>query len=175
MTRWLDRLITLALIALLGWAGWSVLDWLLHGADWSVVTSNLPLYGVGSYPANQRWRPLVWITGLILLTLLTLVGPHQGGWRKGLPIAWLAMAPLGLWFLAGGLGLMPVGTSDWGGLSLTLLLTIASGLLALPLGVLLALGRRSALPVLRLSSVAYIELMRAVPLIAVLFFARLRY
>ncbi len=173
MTRWLDRLITLALIALLGWGGWSVLHWLLHGADWSVVTSNLPLYGVGSYPADQRWRPLVWITGLILLTLLTLVGPRQGGWRKGLPIAWLAMAPLGLWFLAGGLGLMPVGTSDWGGLSLTLLLTIGSGLLALPLGVLLALGRRSALPVLRWSSVAYIELMRAVPLIAVLFFGQL--
>ena len=173
MTRWLDRLITLALIALLGWGGWSVLHWLLHGADWSVVTSNLPLYGVGSYPTDQRWRPLVWITGLILLTLLTLVGPRQGGWRKGLPIAWLAMAPLGLWFLAGGLGLMPVGTSDWGGLSLTLLLTIGSGLLALPLGVLLALGRRSALPVLRWSSVAYIELMRAVPLIAVLFFGQL--
>ena len=173
MTRWLDRLITLALIALLGWGGWSVLHWLLHGADWSVVTSNLPLYGVGSYPADQRWRPLVWITGLIILTLLTLVGPHQGLWRKALPIAWLAMAPLGLWFLAGGLGLMPVGTSDWGGLSLTLLLTIGSGLLALPLGVLLALGRRSALPVLRWSSVAYIELMRAVPLIAVLFFGQL--
>ena len=173
MTRWLDRLITLALIALLGWGGWSVLHWLLHGADWSVVTSNLPLYGVGSYPADQRWRPLVWITGLIVLTLLTLVGPRQGIWRKALPIAWLAMAPLGLWFLAGGLGLMPVGTSDWGGLSLTLLLTIGSGLLALPLGVLLALGRRSALPVLRWSSVAYIELMRAVPLIAVLFFGQL--
>ena len=173
MTRWLDRLITLALIALLGWGGWSVLHWLLHGADWSVVTSNLPLYGVGSYPADQRWRPLVWITGLILLTLFTLVGPRRGIWRKALPIAWLAIAPLGLWFLAGGLGLMPVGTSDWGGLSLTLLLTIGSGLLALPLGVLLALGRRSALPVLRWSSVAYIELMRAVPLIAVLFFGQL--
>ena len=173
MTRWLDRLITLALIALLGWGGWSVLHWLLNGADWSVVTSNLPLYGVGSYPANQRWRPLVWITGLIVVTLLTLVGPRQGAWRKALPIAWLAMAPLGLWFLAGGLGLIPVGTSDWGGLSLTLLLTIGSGLLALPMGVLLALGRRSALPVLRWSSVAYIELMRAVPLIAVLFFGQL--
>ena len=60
MNRWLDRLITLALIALLGWGGWSVLHWLLNGADWSVVTSTLPLYGVGSYPANQRWRPLVW-------------------------------------------------------------------------------------------------------------------
>ena len=173
MNRRLDRLITLALIALLGWGGWSVLHWLLHGADWLVVTNNLPHYAVGSYPADQRWRPLLWITGLIALTLITLVGPRQGLWRKVLPIAWLAMAPLGLLFLAGGFGLMPVGTSDWGGLSLTVLLTIGSGLLALPLGVLLALGRRSALPVLRWSSVAYIELMRAVPLIAVLFFGQL--
>ncbi|MGB1776588.1 MAG: amino acid ABC transporter permease [Synechococcus sp.] len=173
MTRWIDRLITLSLVALLGWAGWSVLHWLLHGADWSVVSSNLPLYAVGSYPADQRWRPLLWITGLIALMLLTLAGPRKGIWRQALPIAWLATAPLGLWLLAGGLGLLPVGTRDWGGLTLTVLLTMGSGLLALPLGVLLALGRRSALPVLRWSSVAYIELMRAVPLIAVLFFGQL--
>lgn len=173
MNRWLDRLITLTLIALLGWGGWSVVHWLLHGANWSVVSSNLPLYAVGSYPADQRWRPLLWIAGLIALTLLTLMGPRQGLWRHAMPIAWLAMAPLGLWLLAGGLGLLPVGTRDWGGLTLTVLLTIGSGLLALPLGVLLALGRRSALPVLRWSSLAYIELMRAVPLIAVLFFGQL--
>ena len=173
MNRWLDRLITLTLIALLGWGGWSVMHWLLHGANWSVVSSNLPLYAVGSYPADQRWRPLLWIAGLIALTLLTLMGPRQGLWRRAMPIAWLAMAPLGLWLLAGGLGLLPVGTRDWGGLTLTVLLTIGSGLLALPLGVLLALGRRSALPVLRWSSLAYIELMRAVPLIAVLFFGQL--
>ncbi len=173
MNRWLDRFITLTLIALLGWGGWSVMHWLLHGANWSVVSSNLPLYAVGSYPADQRWRPLLWIAGLIALTLLTLMGPRQGLWRRAMPIAWLAMAPLGLWLLAGGLGLLPVGTRDWGGLTLTVLLTIGSGLLALPLGVLLALGRRSALPVLRWSSLAYIELMRAVPLIAVLFFGQL--
>ena len=95
-----------------------------------------------------------------------------GGWRA-LPLLWIAMAPLGLWLLAGGLGLLPVGTRHWGGLTLTLLLTAGSGLLALPLGVLLALGRRSDLPVLRWSSTAYIELMRAVPLIAVLFFGQL--
>ncbi|MGB1621347.1 MAG: amino acid ABC transporter permease, partial [Synechococcus sp.] len=142
MTRWIDRLITLSLVALLGWAGWSVLHWLLHGADWSVVSSNLPLYAVGSYPADQRWRPLLWITGLIALMLLTLAGPRKGIWRQALPIAWLATAPLGLWLLAGGLGLLPVGTRDWGGLTLTVLLTMGSGLLALPLGVLLALGRR---------------------------------
>ena len=173
MNRWLDRSITLLLVALLGWAGWSLLHWLLHTADWSVVTTNLPLYAVGSFPADQRWRPLLWMVGLITLTLLTLFGPKRGPGRRWLPLLWIAMAPLGLWLLAGGLGLLPVGTRSWGGLTLTLLLTGGSGALALPLGILLALGRRSDLPVLRWSSAAYIELMRAVPLIAVLFFGQL--
>ena len=173
MTKALDRLITLTLIALMGWGGWSVLHWLLVGADWAVVRSNLPLYAVGSYPEEQRWRPLLWMAGLIVLITLTLAGPRTGLWRKALPITWIAMAPMGLWLLAGGIGLLPVGTRDWGGLTLTLLLTAGSGLLALPMGVLLALGRRSSLPVLRWTSVGYIELMRAVPLIAVLFFGQL--
>ena len=173
MNRWLDRGITLLLLALLGWAGWSMLHWLVVGADWSVVSTNLPLYAVGSFPADQRWRPLLWMAALITLTLLTLVGPKRGWFRRWLPLFWIVMAPLGLWLLAGGLGLLPVGTSSWGGLTLTLLLTGGSGALALPLGILLALGRRSDLPVLRWSSSAYIELMRAVPLIAVLFFGQL--
>ena len=75
MNRWLDRLITLVLLALLGWGGASLVHWLLIGADWSVVTTNLPLYALGSYPPDQRWRPLVWISALILLILFTLLGP----------------------------------------------------------------------------------------------------
>ncbi|MEB3247554.1 MAG: ABC transporter permease subunit, partial [Synechococcus sp.] len=173
MNRWLDRLITLVLLALLGWGGATVVHWLVIGADWSVVTTNLPLYALGSYPPDQRWRPLVWISALILLSLFTLLGPRHGVLRCALPLVWIGMAPVGLWLLAGGLGLLPVASRDWGGLALTLLLTAGSGLLALPLGVLLALGRRSDLPVLRMSSTAYIELMRAVPLIAVLFFGQL--
>ena len=173
MNRWLDRLITLVLLGLLGWGGATLVHWLVIGADWSVVTTNLPLYALGSYPPDQRWRPLVWISALILLILFTLLGPRHGVLRRALPLVWIGMAPVGLWLLAGGLGLLPVASRDWGGLALTLLLTAGSGLLALPLGVLLALGRRSDLPVLRMSSTAYIELMRAVPLIAVLFFGQL--
>ncbi|MAV12603.1 MAG: amino acid ABC transporter permease [Cyanobium sp. MED843] len=173
MNRWLDRVITLVLLALFGWGGATLVHWLVIAADWSVVTTNLPLYALGSYPPDQRWRPLVWISALILLILFTLLGPRHGVLRRALPLVWIGMAPLGIWLLAGGLGLLPVATRDWGGLALTLLLTVGSGLLALPLGVLLALGRRSDLPVLRMSSTAYIELMRAVPLIAVLFFGQL--
>ena len=94
MNRWLDRLITLALLTLLGWGGWVVLHWLLVGADWSVVNTNLPLYAVGSYPINQRWRPLVWIGGLILLTLLTLMGPKRGALRRALPLLWRVRSDL---------------------------------------------------------------------------------
>ena len=128
---------------------------------------------MGSYPEDERWRPLLCIVAVVVLIVITLVGPRQAGWRRAIPLLWSGMAPLGLWLLAGGLGLAPVGTQSWGGFSLTLLLTAGSGMLALPLGVLLALGRRSDLPVLRGSSTAYIELMRAVPLIAVLFFGQL--
>lgn len=173
MNRWLDRWLTLMLLALLGWAGWSCLHWLWHGADWTVVVTNLPLYAVGSYPEAERWRPLLCIVAVVVLIVITLVGPRLGGWRRSLPLLWSAMAPLGIWLLAGGLGLSPIGTQSWGGFSLTLLLTAGSGLLALPLGVSLALGRRSDLPVLRGGSTAYIELMRAIPLIAVLFFGQL--
>ena len=173
MNRWLNRSVTLVLTALIGWGMWSVLHWLLLAADWQVVVSNLPLYVVGSYPVDQRWRPLLWMVALVVLIGFTLLGPRRGPLQRWLPLIWLAMAPLGLWLVAGGLVLEPVSTRDWGGFTLTLLLTFGSGLLALPIGVLLALGRRSRLPVLRLSSTAYIELMRAVPLIAVLFFGQL--
>ena len=173
MNRWLDRLISVVVLALLGWAGASLLHWLATGAAWAVVSTNLPLYAVGSYPESERWRPLLWMVLLLLLTLLTLLGPRSGWLRRTLPALWMAMVPLGVVLLAGGLGLLPVPSRDWGGLSLTLLLTVGSGVLALPFGVMLALGRQSTLPVLRYASAAYIETMRAVPLIAVLFFGQL--
>ena len=173
MNRWLDRLISVVVLALLGWAGASLLHWLATGAAWAVVSTNLPLYAVGSYPENERWRPLLWMVLLLLLTLLTLLGPRAGWLRRALPAFWMAMVPVGVVLLAGGLGLLPVPSRDWGGLSLTLLLTVGSGVLALPFGVMLAIGRQSSLPVLRYASAAYIETMRAVPLIAVLFFGQL--
>ena len=173
MNRWLDRLISVVVLALLGWAGASLLHWLATGAAWAVVSTNLPLYGVGSYPENERWRPLLWMVLLLLLTLLTRLGPRAGWLRRALPAFWMAMVPVGVVLLAGGLGLLPVPSRDWGGLSLTLLLTVGSGVLALPFGVMLAIGRQSSLPVLRYASAAYIETMRAVPLIAVLFFGQL--
>ena len=168
---------SIALIGLMGWAIWSTGFWLVHKADWSVVSGNLPLFAVGGYPEASRWRPILWLALLVLLTGLTLAQPLL---RRRLHFnsailawGWLLMMLLGLWLLAGGGGLDPVPSRLWGGLVLTLLLTLSSGLIALPLGVLLALGRRSELPTARMLSKIYIDGMRAVPLIAVLFFGQL--
>jgi general L-amino acid transport system permease protein len=84
-------------------------------------------------------------------------------------LIWGVAYVFGLWLIAGGLGLQAVRPSDWGGLLFTLLITSLTLLLALPLGVILALGRRSSLPLFRYISVGIIELIRGAPLITLLF------
>ncbi|CAK23841.1 ABC-type amino acid transport system permease component [Synechococcus sp. WH 7803] len=169
---------SVVLLALIAWALWSTGFWLVQRADWSVVSGNLPLFAIGSYPEASRWRPILWLGSLLLLTLFTLAQPLL--LRRGIGLnstilswSWLLMMPLGLWLLAGGGVLDPVPSRLWGGLVLTLLLTVFSGVIALPLGVLLALGRCSELTTARQLSKIYIDGMRAVPLIAVLFFGQL--
>ena len=175
--RPLETLLSVGILALIVWVIWSTASWLILGADWGVVTQNLPLFAVGSFPVNERWRPVVWLSLLCLITAITLLQPTiPGRWRiNGLVLSWcwLAMLPIGLLLLAGGLGIQSVSSRDWGGLTLTLMLTGASGLLALPLGILLALGRRSRLTLPRHLCRIYIDGLRAVPLIAVLFFGQL--
>jgi general L-amino acid transport system permease protein len=173
----IDSIATLVMLCLITWALWASGEWVITAADWSVVHANLPLFAAGSYPDPERWRPVAWLITLIVLAMATLVMPSTGitarRFRLILPWCWIAMIPLGVGLLAGGFGLSAVPSHAWGGLSLTLFLTCCSGALALPLGVLLALGRRSDLPVIRSFSKLYIDLMRAVPLIAVLFFGQL--
>jgi len=91
------------------------------------------------------------------------------GWRRWLPLQWPLLYLLGMVLISGGLGLMAVRPSDWGGLLLTLVQSSFAILLCFPLGVALALGRRSELPLLRWGSVLYIEFIRGAPLITLLF------
>ena len=121
-------------------------------------------------PALQwRW----WALTALLLLLRWLAGR----WRPSrlpalrllMPALWPLLYLLGLWLIGGGLGLRAVTPSDWGGLLLTLLMASFAMALSFPLGVLLALGRRSELPLLRWGSVAYIEFIRGAPLITLLF------
>ncbi len=94
------------------------------------------------------------------------INPKIMGWMPGI---WALSFPLILWLIKGGLGLREVSTNDWGGLVLTLFLAIISIVLSFPLGVLLALGRQSSLPVVKLLSTLYIEIVRGLPLIGILF------
>jgi general L-amino acid transport system permease protein len=97
------------------------------------------------------------------------LGRKKPGLGKWISLLWFISYFIAIWLIGGGLGLESVSTNDWGGLVLTLLMAVSGIALCFPLGVILALGRRSSLPVVQWLSVAYIELIRGVPLIAILF------
>ena len=141
------------------------------GACWPFVEAKLGQFVYGRYPVMELWRPNV-VFGLGVLGLIPLLVPKAPykSWNLGYLLIFYPIVSVIL--LRGGLfGLAPVETSDWGGLLVTLIVA-ASGITAsLPLGVLLALGRRSAMPVIRLLSVMFIEFWRGVPLVTVLFMA----
>ncbi len=168
-----DGFITLILIAIFIWIFSTVMHWLLNKADWNVVSENLRLFSYGSYPLEEQWRPKIWIVSLITLTLITLSGRRIHSPRKLIPSLWISMVPLGIVLLSGGFGLRPVSTINWGGLVLTIVLTVCSGSIALPMGILLAIGRQSNLPLIQQSCKIYIDIMRSIPLIAILFFGQL--
>lgn len=138
------------------------------GACWAFIGHKLPFILFGLYPANERWRPALAV-GLLVLLLATSASPRR--WRSSLLAVWVIGLGLALLLLRGGLALRPVATQDWGGLPVTLLLTIVGLALGMPVGIVLALGRRSRNLVTRLVATGIVEGVRGVPLIAVLYFA----
>jgi general L-amino acid transport system permease protein len=139
------------------------------GACWIIIGAWLKVLGAGFYPQTELWRPLA----ALLVVALALVP----AFRARLPTCpiWIAfsfLSPFVCYFLLhGGLGLETVPTSAWGGLLLTLVVGLSGIAAALPLGILLALARRSDMPVVRLFATLMIELPRGVPLITLLFMA----
>jgi general L-amino acid transport system permease protein len=184
----LSSLVTLGAIYLVGRGLWAVIDWGLVHAVWRAPNGRaciaasdglgacwafLGLWGrfilFGRYPYEAQWRPLLVIVIFVLLLFAGAGGRLRG---RALAIVWIAGLTANLVLMLGGVpGLAYVPTDLWSGLPLTLILAIVGLALAFPLAVLLALGRRSELPVLRALSVTYIELVRGVPLITVLFMA----
>jgi len=139
----------------------------IPGACWPVVTQNIRFILFGFYPPDQQWRP---IAAMLILLSLVLYSQDRTRWNKSLGYAWLvAIVVMGVLMRGGIFGLTPVESTQWGGLPLTLLLSVFGLTAAYPLGVILALGRRSKMPVVRMLSVIYIELIRGVPLISLLF------
>lgn len=144
--------------------GWS-------GACWAFVRDRFQQFIFGRYPLDERWRALTVGILLILLLVPMLIPVFP---RKGLNALLLLVAfpVLSYVLLVGGiLGLPKVSTSLWGGLMVTLILSFVGIGASLPLGIILALGRRSQLPAIRILSVTFIEVVRGVPLITILFMA----
>ncbi len=180
----LNILISLACIALLAWLLPPVLDWALWSATWSGTAAECRASGgacwafirekfwfsvFGLYPYEERWRPAAM---LLILVAMVIASTWRRFWNRRLLLAWAVAAPLMLLLLAGGVpGLPAVQTRQWGGLTITGVIAVYGLALGYPLAILLALGRRSALPVVRWTCTAIIECVRGVPLISLLFMA----
>jgi general L-amino acid transport system permease protein len=221
--NWASTLATLVMAALGFWVVRGMLQWVIFGADWGVIVTNLQLLLIGQYPRDQVWR--LW---LVLMVMGVVAGLSWGVWVKyerkgatalvvGMPfllallpydtltrvlwaclgmvtlgayllgsrfasqlrraalVGWLAFLPVAM-VLIYGLGddtvLPTVATNIWGGLLLTLIIAGIGLTLSFPIGIALAVGRRSKYPVIRAACIVYIELIRSVPLITVLFMAQ---
>jgi len=140
-----------------------------HGACWGFIAEKHRFILFGTYPFDQHWRPALATVTLIGLWVFSLIRLF---WRWWLALVWVAgLALIGVLMWGGVPGLPFVENGRWGGLILTLLLTTFGIAFAFPLSVLLALGRRSDMPVIRALCVGYVELIRGVPLISLLFMA----
>ncbi len=140
------------------------------GACWPFVKAKFSQFMYGRYPEAERWRvDLTYV--LAVAGLVPLMIPWVRG-KLYLTIYMLAIFPvLAFILLYGGLGLRVVPTELWGGLLVTLVVASVAIAGAFPIGILLALGRRSNMPIVRMASIAFIEFVRGVPLITVLFMA----
>jgi general L-amino acid transport system permease protein len=139
------------------------------GACWGFIAEKHRFILFGTYPYEEHWRPAL---ATLLLILLWFVSAMRVFWKPWLALVWLAgLACIGTLMWGGVFGLPYVENERWGGLILTLLLATFGIAFAFPLSILLALGRRSKMPAIQALCVAYIELIRGVPLISLLFMA----
>jgi general L-amino acid transport system permease protein len=158
----------------------------LAGLSWGILARNLPtlfsrnvLIGIGVICAFFVLFPPTRPSSQILLPMVAIVaaaawvgrtaGKAKPGLGKWISLGLGAVLPAAIWLVGGSLGLEAVSTNDWGGLVLTLIAAVSGIALCFPLGLLMALGRRSSLPVVRWLATAYIEVVRGVPLVAFLF------
>jgi general L-amino acid transport system permease protein len=137
------------------------------GACWAMIVEKHRLILFGLYPYDEQWRPMI-ATGILVGSIIL------SGWRKlwniWLLVVWtVSLTAVAILMWGGMLGLTYVENTLWGGLPLTLILSTFGIALAFPLGIVLALGRRSNMPAIKSICIVYIELIRGVPLISLLF------
>ncbi|MCZ6575432.1 MAG: amino acid ABC transporter permease [Gammaproteobacteria bacterium] len=148
---------------------WAKMEVPEGAACWAFVKSRLQLFIYGFYPQAERWRVKLSFVLLIFAILPVLYDKLPG--RKYWFWYVLAFPFIAGWLLVGGFGLTPVDTDQFGGIMLALVIGVTGISFSLPIGILLALGRQSDMPVLRLLCVLFIEFIRGVPLIVLLFVA----
>ena len=188
-SSWSNSALTVLGAVLSFWLIWAAIDWAVlravfsgsdgsacrvpgAGACWPFVTHKMKLFMYGRYPVEELWR--VNLTYLLALAgLVPLMWPRVPGkiWLAGYL---LVVFPVVAYFLLTGaewIGLRNVPTGMWGGLMVTLVVACVGIAASFPLGILLALARRSDLPLIKWSAIVFIEFVRGVPLVTVLFFS----
>lgn len=143
----------------------------IEGACWTFVKARFGQFMYGFYPSPERWRVNLAFLILILAAIPLFLPSFRYKLTLGAGLVFVYPVIAYILFHGGVLGLPVVRTALWGGLFLTLVIGGTGIIASLPIGILLALGRRSEMPVVRMLSVGFIELIRAVPLITVLFMA----
>jgi general L-amino acid transport system permease protein len=139
------------------------------GACWAVITEKHRFILFGTYPFEQHWRPAL---VCVLFVGLYIVSAMRRFWNwRLIPIWAVTLTVIGILMWGGVFGLPYVPQERWGGLPITLILSTFGLALAFPLAILVALGRRSKLPAIKTLCVLYVELIRGVPLISLLFMA----
>ena len=143
------------------------------GACWAVIAEKHRVMLFGTFPYDEHWRGVL---AIAIIVAMAIVSAFKRFWSYRLFLAWIAAAGVVLVLLLGGIfGLTPTGTHQWGGLPLTLFMFVGTVVGGMPLAVLLALGRRSSLPAIKALCIGFIEIVRGVPLITVLFMASLMF
>ena len=139
----------------------------IDGACWSVIPQNINFIFFGFFPEGQQWRPGL---AMVLLIGLVIYSKNRNHWKKSLGVYWLInLVVMGTLMYGGVFGMPVVETDQWSGLPLTFMLALFGMVAAYPIGVLLALGRQSRMPAIKTLCVVYIEMIRGVPLISLLF------
>jgi len=180
---WFNSFLTIVCLTFLGFVIPPVISWLIldatwtgdsdtcrqaSGACWTFIGHKFQVFFVGTYPASEVWRPAM--SGLFL-TLLSLASAFRLFGKKVMLCLWILFPFIMFWLINGGLGLPHVDQSRWGGLMLSIGLALVGIIVSIPVGIFLALGRRSPIVTVKSLCIGIIEPIRGVPLITILFMA----
>jgi len=163
-----------------------LLDWMIFGADfsaktnaectreaacWSYIGEKMNLFMYGMYPTEEYWRPNLLLTITLSFAFMVRLLKHQPYKNKAILTLFMIYPVIAFFLLYGNdfLGIKIVETNQWGGLMLTIVVASVGIVASFPIGVFLALGRQSRMKTIQFLSIAYIELIRGIPLITILF------